>query len=385
MQKLAPLMVGIMATWLCVAHAAGPDYIIQTDAAPFNPIGVMPVPLPATLVVASPTSTPPASASAPAVTGSAASAPAAVNDGKIRIGLLLPTQSKTFGDAAQVVRAGFEAAAATDGIVDVVNVDEQESDVAQRYREAVASGVKVMVGPLTRQGIADVAPYVTVPTLALNALEPGLAPNPKLLSLSLTVEGEARQMATLMQTDGRASPLVVATGDVLSQRLAQAFAAKWKKDTGAAPQTLSWPSNTPLNEALATADSVFVAMTPPDAALLKAALPADMTVYATSQLNSSQPDPALAGIRFIDMPWFLMQQQDEVKRYPRPVTPLTVQTERLYALGIDAYRLAVLMSSGKLTAANLHLHGVTGELSLRRDRQFERILPLAVMMPNAGQ
>lgn len=374
-----------MATWLCVAHAAGPDYIIQTDAAPFNPIGVMPVPLPATLVVASPTSTPPASASAPAVTGSAASAPAAVNDGKIRIGLLLPTQSKTFGDAAQVVRAGFEAAAATDGIVDVVNVDEQESDVAQRYREAVASGVKVMVGPLTRQGIADVAPYVTVPTLALNALEPGLAPNPKLLSLSLTVEGEARQMATLMQTDGRASPLVVATGDVLSQRLAQAFAAKWKKDTGAAPQTLSWPSNTPLNEALATADSVFVAMTPPDAALLKAALPADMTVYATSQLNSSQPDPALAGIRFIDMPWFLMQQQDEVKRYPRPVTPLTVQTERLYALGIDAYRLAVLMSSGKLTAANLHLHGVTGELSLRRDRQFERILPLAVMMPNAGQ
>jgi outer membrane PBP1 activator LpoA protein len=126
---------------------------------------------------------------------------------------------------------------------------------------------------------------------------------------------------------------------------------------------------------------VFIAMTATDAAALKAALPPDMPVYGTSQLNTRKPDSALAGIRFIDMPWFLMTEQAEVKHYPRPTATLTVQTERLYALGIDAYRLALQMATSKWSPASLRLHGVTGDLKLGRDRQFERILPLAVMMP----
>jgi len=381
-------MVVVLATWLGAAYAAGSDYIIQTDAAPFNPIAA-----PMVLSVPAPVPpTPPTPARAPAplavegarVQSSAplAAAPPLRAAPRISIALLLPTESKTLGDAAQVVRAGFEAAAATDGVAEVINVDEQDSDVVPRYRAAVASGVKVIVGPLTRQGITAVAPFVTVPTLALNALDPGFAPNPKLLSLSLIVEGEARQMAQLMEQDGRNSPLVVADGDALSQRLTKAFVYQWRKDTGRMPHVLNWPEALPADE-LAQSDAVFVAMGSADAAQLKAALPSDMTVYATSQLNSNQPDPALAGIRFIDMPWFLTPQQAEVQRYPRPQAALTVQTERLYALGIDAYRIALLMARGKLTPDSLHLHGVTGELNLGPDRQFERILPLAVMMPPA--
>ena len=78
------------------------------------------------------------------------------------------------------------------------------------------------------------------------------------------------------------------------------------------------------------------------------------------------------------MPWFLMPEHPAVRRYPRPSTPLTMQTERLYALGVDAWRLAVLLA-GARQPLGLKLDGVTGDLKLGRDRLFERQLPMAVL------
>ncbi|MBV8645773.1 MAG: penicillin-binding protein activator [Paludibacterium sp.] len=398
MQKLAPLMVGTLLAWGTLVHAQEPDYIIQSNAAPLNPLSVsqtarpaaatppVPVPQPASAPVSQPA---PAPQPAPVPPPQAApSAPPAVPGAKpaLTIGVLLPTDSPDFGEAARVVRAGMDAAAATDGQASLEYVDEEPADLAARYRALVASGARVIVGPLTRPGISAIAAHVTVPTLALNGFEPGLKTNPRLLSLSLIVEGEARQVAHLMRDDGRANPLVVSTADPLSKRLAQAFVDEWRKQTGAAPAVLAWPFTAPMTDTLAHADSVFIAMTPPEAAALKAALPGPLSVYATSQLDTRKPDAALAGIRFIDMPWFLMPEQAQVKRYPRPSAALTMQTERLYALGIDAYRLAVLMAKGKPVPGMLKLSGVTGDLQLGADRQFERVLPLAVMMPdNNGQ
>jgi hypothetical protein len=374
MQKLAPLVVGIVLTWLGANAAAQQpdDYIIQLNAAPLQSLN-------------EPPAARPSPAPAPAAGLLVASAPQAVKPARagahIRIGLLLPTESKTLGEAAQVVRAGFEAAAATEQNAEVVFVDEQENNVAARYREAVAGGVNVMVGPLTRQGIAAVAPYVRVPTLVLNTLEPGLAPNPRLLSLSLSVEGEARQIARQMVEDGRSAPLVVSDDEALSRRLQQAFEEEWRRLGGRQPGEIVWNGGVAagLATAVASSDAVFVALDGRAAAQLKAGLSPDLAVYATSQLNTRRAEPALAGIRFIDMPWFLMPEQSEVKRYPRPASTLTLQTERLYALGIDAYRLAVMMAQPRWTASGLKLNGVTGDLKLGRDRQFERSLPLSIM------
>lgn len=61
---------------------------------------------------------------------------------------------------------------------------------------------------------------------------------------------------------------------------------------------------------------------------------------------------------------------------------MTPQTERLYALGIDAYRLAVQMAAAR-PGAVIRLDGVTGDLKLGRDRVFERQLPAGVMGGNA--
>lgn len=189
--------------------------------------------------------------------------------------------------------------------------------MVQRYRAAVADGVNVVIGPLSREAIAQLAPAVTVPTIALNSIDRQAAANPKLFSLSLVVEGEARQLARLMRDDGRVNPLLVEGGDALSQRLAKAFADEWRALTGKDAQRRPFDGgNLPaLLEASGQADALALALDAAQAAKLKAALTPDMPVYGTSQLNIGGNQPELAGVRFIDMPWFLMPDHPAVKRY----------------------------------------------------------------------
>jgi outer membrane PBP1 activator LpoA protein len=100
-------------------------------------------------------------------------------------------------------------------------------------------------------------------------------------------------------------------------------------------------------------------------------------VYGTSLVNRNDLDPAakfeLNGVRFVDMPWFTLRDHPAVAIYPRPAVPVTSELERLYALGIDAYRLALeimtVPSPGQVT-----LDGVTGYLMLDDARQFQREL-----------
>lgn len=382
MQRLTPLLlVGVLLTWLTPVVAQTPDYIIQSNGAPMRALVQPPGQTPR---LATPTPTPTAvRADAPA-SGALAAKPA--TRGKIRIGVILPTESSALGEAAAVVRSGVEAAAQMDQSAELYSVDATGDNVVERYRAAVADGVNVVIGPLSRESIAKLAPSVTVPTIALNSIDRQAAANPKLYSLSLIVEGEARQLARLMRDDGRANPLLVVGGDALSQRLGKAFADEWRAVAGKPARQMAFDANdmTPLLQAAGQADAVALALDVAQAAKLKSALTPDVPVYGTSQLNVGGAQAELAGVRFIDMPWFLMPAHPAVQRYPHPAVPLTRQTERLYALGIDAYRLAVQLAVSRPGAA-VRLDGVTGDLKLGRDRAFERQLPAGVMGGNALQ
>ncbi|AUH53435.1 hypothetical protein CXB49_22985 [Chromobacterium sp. ATCC 53434] len=381
MQRLTPLLlVGVLLTWLTPAMAQTPDYIIQSNGAPMRALERPPG--------QTPRLAPARSAPEAAPPSQPASAPAARTGGRatLRIGVILPVETSALGEAAAVVRSGVEAAAQVDQNAELYSVDASTDNVVQRYRAAVADGVNVVIGPLSREAIAQLAPAVTVPTLALNSIGREVAPNPKLYSLSLIVEGEARQLAQLMRDDGRASPMLVVGADALSQRLARAFADQWRKISGKEVLQRPFDGNDlpALLAASGQADALALALDASQAARLKAALTPDMPVYGTSQLNIGGNQPELAGVRFIDMPWFLMPDHPAVKRYPRPATALTPQTERLYALGIDAYRLAVLLATARPGAA-VKLDGVSGDLKLGRDRVFERQLPAGLMGGNALQ
>ena len=85
-------------------------------------------------------------------------------------------------------------------------------------------------------------------------------------------------------------------------------------------------------------------------------------------------------MRLLDMPWQVQPAHQAVMVYPRWLgTTRTLDMDRLYALGIDAFRVAreVALRPG----ADFELDGVTGRLSVsfgRGQARFERVQPAAV-------
>ena len=96
-------------------------------------------------------------------------------------------------------------------------------------------------------------------------------------------------------------------------------------------------------------------------------------VYGTSQLNpwsaadwhSAEKRPEMNGVRLVDIPWLLQPDHPAAMVYPRPVAEADRRAnpdlERLYALGIDAYRIAREIAARRTA---FELDGVTGRLSI---------------------
>ena len=140
---------------------------------------------------------------------------------------------------------------------------------------------------------------------------------------------------------------------------------------------MTQPDGAQLNTLLAAADSVFLALDDKEAEASRALLPAELAAYATSLINTRQAAPALDGVRFVDMPWFLMPNHPDAVGIARPATPLTKATERLYALGVDAFRLGKALGQSR-NPASIRLRGVTGDLQLGKDWVIQRELPTAI-------
>ena len=299
----------------------------------------------------------------------------------VHLGLMLPVDSSQLGEAAQVVKAGFDAAASADGSVATSFVAlRDESDTAAAYQQLVANGATFIVGPLTRQGAARVAASSKLPTLVLNALDKAPPAGSKVWSLSVTIETEAQQIARMMRDDGSQQPLILFNNDNLSQRLRQAFAEEWRSRTGKVARELnvSALAADQLDNELRIADAVFLALDGKEVEATRAVLNPDLPAYATSLANVHKPGPTLTGVRLIDMPWLLIPNHPEARLIARPANPLNKATERLYALGIDAYRLAAALASNK-NPSQIRLGGVSGDLRIGKGWVVQRDLPGSIV------
>lgn len=301
------------------------------------------------------------------------------------IALLLPTESAAFAPAAEAVHAGFlEASRRLPGALPVrlyaVNDDPQQ--VLTTYRAAVAAGARLVVGPLTRNGVTALAgapDLITVPTLALNVPETGAASAAGLYVLSLQVESEARQAAQLALSEGRRKAFTVSAPTPLARRMREAFVEEFQRGGGYHIAEYGYTDDPAglerMRSAAATgvADMVFYAL---DAARLRTVRPymATLTGYGTSQLNPGSTGPAagavdIADVRFVDMPWMVQPDHPAVMIYQRPYAQTSDDLARLYALGIDARRLAQDFVAGTPAIA---LDGVTGRLHLDAGGRFRR-------------
>lgn len=311
-----------------------------------------------------------------------------------RIALLLPLRSENLGPPADALRAGFMAAWERDRegfTVNVIEAGDTTQETLDLYRAAAANN-DIVVGPLARSAVSALAAsdLVSKPTIALNHPDRRDLTLPRqMIVIGLSIEDEARQVANWAANDQPAgSALIVSGMNAWQRRIASAYAGVWKQ-LGRKAQLVELPdSNGYLSQSAIAQLKSRIDSEPP--ALLLAALDADqlsqvragvgteLPVYATSSANPvSEPGVALTeldGLRMLDLPWTVQPDHSAVMVYPKRVgATRSLDLDRLYGLGIDAYRLAreVVLHPG----ADVSIDGVTGKLTLRFTQgppRFER-------------
>lgn len=309
--------------------------------------------------------------------------PAAAQGNSSRIVLLLPLDSAAFGRAAEATRQGFLAAAALepDFPVSTQSVSDQPEEFLTAYRQVAQAKPALIVGPLTRSAVTALsASAPSVPTLALNLPESALTMPDNLYLFSLAVESEARQIARQAFAEGRRTALAITARSALAKRMQGAFLDEWMRLGGTLTANLSLPTDPArlpkLREAAAqqAADMIFLAADAEQARSVRPYLDIATPTYATSQVYAGNGETGrnhdLNGIRFTEMPWFLIPDHPAVMAYPRPEA-IGIDLERFYALGIDAFRLATWLVQNPSPPEGMMLDGVTGQITLTA-RQFTR-------------
>ncbi|HMD29996.1 MAG TPA: penicillin-binding protein activator [Steroidobacteraceae bacterium] len=326
-----------------------------------------------------------------------------------QIALLLPLSGR--GEAFGVaVRDGFVAAyleqdAARRPGLKIYDVASES--VGAAYNRAIADGAGFVVGPLTKEDVAAVAPLSAghTPVLALNFLADSASPAKNFFQFALLPEDEARSVARRVVADGRLAGVAIVPAGELGNRVAAAFADELKTLGGTLLDSQKYdPSQPDFSDIIkqelqvkatkgepsthrTDATFVFAVGSPGAARLIMTQLnfyyAGDVPVYTTS--SSFDPDPAanadIDGMYFPDMPWMISndpvtaQIRDSV-RAAWPARTNRGDRDRLYAFGFDSYRLVPILRSPVPSAAG-EISGVTGKLHIDDHNRIRRELEWA--------
>jgi outer membrane PBP1 activator LpoA protein len=302
--------------------------------------------------------------------------------------LLLPSQKTVFAQAAEAVRLGFFAAHEARGKgpqIQVLEVDDEPDQLYSALEGAQSRGVALVVGPLPRSAVNAVVDggHAMLPMVALNYPERDGSAPPSLIAMGLSAEAEAHYvvrialaefLATRRVTGNAPRFVVLGGGGGLERRVAQAYVAALRA-AGEPPLTIDTAID-PVGEWVRRLDpgrieAVFLALDARAAALVRARIPRELLVFGTSLLNiggtRGSPETVslahdLDGIRFVDMPW-LVKPDGRTAADPAPPAPMPIEMARLFALGVDAYRLADRWSRGE---TRFTFEGMSGRLSVDR-------------------
>ncbi|MCZ6718545.1 MAG: penicillin-binding protein activator [Gammaproteobacteria bacterium] len=347
-----------------------------------------------------------------------------------QIALLLPFTGQ-FSQAAAAVRDGFLAAWYVDSTAEakpiVMVYDASAFNVRVAYQRALEQGADFVVGPLEKNAVAALVDSGPLPvtTLALNRYEGNsqaaqgdpLGPAiPRLLQFGLSPEDEARQVAERTWFDGHVMALVITPEGDWGDRVFSAFSDHWQELGGKVVEhevyvseasDLSAPIKRLLNVDSSDSriksinntlkqnmksesrrrqdvDFVFMAAVPRKGRQICPQLrfhhAADVPIYSTSHIFSGttdrRADNDMNGVAFPDMPWVLdpaHSHSDLQTSLANNWTQEMTRYKRLYALGIDSYR--VIPHLGKLAVQRFaRFEGETGSLQMDKKGRIHRQL-----------
>lgn len=332
------------------------------------------------------------------------------------IALILPLDAPGFvGEVANAFLEGFVSAAENAGgtfPLETYRTDGKPQSGLVAYRQAVSHGAGMIIGPLLRSSVEQVAQLpaeTTVPTILLQepsrTTHAGQLGAPQLYSFPLGGEVEILQLAQQADQDlGTWSVYVMVENSPLGRRLEQTFLKSWRlagRDDAKVRSVVGNDSWQPLHDEvrfdLSEPDKKAIAKTEetgiplverPDyvavfaagggefASQTRANMPSAAPVYvlASSQDGLDQGGRnilVLSGIRFFEMPYVLdlrAGHDDLVAASYAAALPLVLQ--RYVAAGIDAYELASGFGSWGLLQSWEH-QGATGRVTLIGSR-FQR-------------
>lgn len=322
------------------------------------------------------------------------------------IAVILPERG-AFASPASSVRAGILNAKQQDHAgnkVDIRFYDSESQPVASTYDQAIKAGADFVIGPLTKDNVAQLLrnTSITVPTLALNYTD---ARRPaKFYEIGLMPEDEIEQMLTEARKKGLSRALLIAPQSSFGTRLTKPLVSHWQAKGGQLVDTLYFTPQTNFSEAIPRLlhvdvandkalmknsdrnksllenqrrhdfDVIFLVTKPKEARtilpLLRYFYVNDTPIYAPSSVYA-EPDPIsdvdLNGVYVCDIPGSMLSDH-------APTQP----NHRLYALGQDAYLISQSLSQLQ-QSSSLSLPGETGELSLSNNNQIRREVSCGVM------
>ena len=327
------------------------------------------------------------------------------------VALILPFASKTLGKAAEAVRAGFVAAYEAGGkdkfLYRSYLADDEGPSLASLYRKAVQEGAVAVVAGITRDGAAVAATEAGyLPTLALNMpIDIVKADANNFFHISLSLDGDARQIARIAFKENFRNVVLLGGPSALSRRIQDAFEKEWLRLGGTVATRIAFSGEqvdgpkvklAMEKEDASKADAVFIAASMPAARIGRPYLPIGLPVFATAHSVDPRAEAVdnldLDSVKYLEMPWFAERDHAAVMSYSRSPDGTPVDYERLYALGIDAWRIisAMLQPPTQPIAGNVNIvtdrplrsfapiDGVTGRISLDGN-QFVRSLSLLEM------
>jgi len=345
----------------------------------------------------------------------------------LQVALLLPFRGK-YNDASIAIREGFLAAwyESRDDkpIIKIYSTD--ADNVVEIYEQAINEGAEFIVGPLQKSAISNLIEYgeIKVTTLILNQydgeLDNSFTSNasvlPVIIQFSLSPLEETKQVAERAWFDGHARAISITTDDERGRRINDAFVSHWQELGGTILEhvnigqdiiELANPIRNALNidqseqrskalrsrlqRSLKTetrrrqdVDLIFMAVPPTTARQLVPQLryygTENIAMYSISNIYTgsinTRADSDINDVLFVDMPWIIDLENEYsplnrmIERYRKPALSAY---KRLYAFGIDAYRLIPRIAELILQPSRQY-EGKTGYIKLDEEGRVHRRL-----------
>jgi len=336
-----------------------------------------------------------------------------------KVALILPLSGR-LAPAGKAVRDGylasyFQTRSVGPAPAEVLVLDSDNyGSAAAAYSEAVARGAGMIVGPLSKASVAELASAGErpVPVIALNRIEHGaIAPGSALVQLALAPEDEAVELAELAIGAGARRAMILRPAGAWGDKMERALGLRWQQLGGSVAANVVYSGREDYSAGIQSGlgleesarrkqrvrdmlasnveftprrrrdvDAIFLlARGAAEARALKPLLAfhyaGSIPVYAPSTVYGGAPDERdrdLDGITLVEIPWLLGSNPELRQMLEASGDNYT----RLQALGADAHLLQSRLPQLQ-GGADALLRGDTGLLQLNPRLQLVRRLPLA--------